>query len=114
MVSGELEGRGCGGMSQPKPWSMNEYGRVFDATKEPAILSGFSLSCGYSPAGCTPEQNDAEIVGAANCHADLLAALEDMYSGWLYIRKMHGDLYGVGWDRAQEKAEAALKKARGE
>lgn len=51
------------------------------------------------------------LIGSA---PDLLAALEDMYSGWLYIRQVHGDLYGVGWDRAQEKAEAALKKARGE
>ena len=35
-------------------------------------------------------------------------ALEDMLSGWRYIRQSHGDLYGVGWDRAQDKAEAAL------
>ena len=35
-------------------------------------------------------------------------ALADMLAGWRYIRHSHGDLYGVGWDRAQEKAEAAL------
>jgi len=35
-------------------------------------------------------------------------ALEDMLAGWRYIRRWHGDLYGVGWDRAQHKAEAAL------
>ena len=44
----------------------------------------------------------------------LLEALEDMLSGWKYIRETHGDLYGVGWDRAQEKAEAAIAKATGE
>ena len=44
----------------------------------------------------------------------LYEALEDMLSGWKYIRKYHGDLYGVGWDRAQDKAEAALAQARGE
>jgi hypothetical protein len=38
----------------------------------------------------------------------LREALTDMLSGWRYIRETHGDLYGVGWDRAQEKAIAAL------
>jgi len=36
------------------------------------------------------------------------AALADMLAGWRYIRDSHGDLYGVGWDRAQDKAERAL------
>jgi hypothetical protein len=44
-------------------------------------------------------------------NAELLEALKDMHSGWKYIRETHGDLYGVGWDRAQEKAEAAIAKA---
>lgn len=44
---------------------------------------------------------------------ELLEALEDMLSGWKYIRESHGDLYGVGWDRAQDKAEEAVRKARG-
>ena len=35
-------------------------------------------------------------------------ALRNMLSGWKYIRSVHGDLYGVGWDRAQSKAETAL------
>ena len=35
-------------------------------------------------------------------------ALEDMLSGWKYIRESHGDLYGVGWDRAESKAVKAL------
>ena len=35
-------------------------------------------------------------------------ALKDMLSGWKYIRTQYGDLYGVGWDRAEEKATAAL------
>ncbi len=39
-------------------------------------------------------------------------ALQDMLSGWRYIRKVHGDLYGVGWDRAQAKAEKALEGAK--
>ncbi|UWX68851.1 hypothetical protein [Burkholderia gladioli] len=43
--------------------------------------------------------------------AELVEALRDMLSGWRYIRQSHGDLYGVGWDRAQNKAETALEKA---
>lgn len=45
---------------------------------------------------------------------DLLEALQDMLSGWKYIREQHGDLYGVGWDRAHDKAQAAINKALGE
>ena len=41
-------------------------------------------------------------------NAALRDALRDMLSGWKYIRNTHGDLYGVGWDRAQQKAEAAI------
>lgn len=39
----------------------------------------------------------------------LQAALRDMLTGWRYIRETHGDLYGVGWDRAEDKARAALQ-----
>jgi hypothetical protein len=53
---------------------------------------------------------DASLIASA---PDLLAALEDMLNGWKYIRSTHGDLYGVGWDRAQDKAEAAIAKAEG-
>ena len=38
-------------------------------------------------------------------------ALMDALSGWKYIRHSHGDLYGVGWDRVQDKLEAILRKA---
>lgn len=54
---------------------------------------------------------DARYVVAVK---DLADALEDMLAGWRYIRQHHGDLYGVGWDRAQTAAEAALSRARGE
>lgn len=42
----------------------------------------------------------------------LRAAAEDALSGWRYIRRHHGDLYGVGWDRVENALIAAL--ARGE
>jgi hypothetical protein len=45
---------------------------------------------------------------------ELLDALKDMHGGWEYIRETDGDLYRVGWDRAQKKAEAAIAKAEGE
>jgi hypothetical protein len=56
---------------------------------------------------------DHEVTRLKIEKAELLEALEDMLSGWRYIRQQHGDLYGVGWDRAQDKAESAIAKARG-
>lgn len=40
----------------------------------------------------------------------LRAALVDMLAGWRYVRETHGDLPGVGWDRAEAKAREALKE----
>ncbi|EMM0835508.1 hypothetical protein RVV06_001498 [Enterobacter ludwigii] len=54
---------------------------------------------------------DANLIVAA---PDLLEALQDMLSGWKHIRAMHGDLYGIGWDRAQDKAQSAISKALGD
>ena len=54
---------------------------------------------------------NARLIAAA---PELLEALQDMLSGWKYIRETHGDLYGVGWDRAQNKAQSAIAKATGE
>ncbi|UOD28750.1 hypothetical protein INH39_25415 [Massilia violaceinigra] len=48
---------------------------------------------------------------APSVQAELVEALRDMLSGWRYIRQSHGDLYGVGWDRAENKASAALERA---
>jgi len=43
--------------------------------------------------------------------AELVAALTDMRAGWRYIRDVHGDLPGVGWDRCEQSATAALANA---
>lgn len=59
----------------------------------------------------TISKDDAALIAAA---PEMLKALEDILSGWLYIRQVHGDLSEVGWDRAQEKAESAIRKARDE
>lgn len=64
----------------------------------------------------TPDQS-ARIAALENSLAErdrvieqARVALEDMNNGWKYIRRAHGDLYGVGWDRAEGKADAALRK----
>ena len=43
---------------------------------------------------------------------EILNALKDALNGWKYIREVHGDLYGVGWDRVQDRLEAILRKAQ--
>ena len=50
-----------------------------------------------------------ELVRAARA---ALAALEDILNGWKYIRRSHGDLYGVGWDRAESKAATSIDALR--
>lgn len=57
------------------------------------------------------DEANARLIAAA---PDLLAALKDMASGWRYIRRVHGNLSGVGWDRAQSAAEAAIAAAEGD
>tara|TARA_R110000868_G_scaffold52833_2_gene166405 strand:- start:1720 stop:1980 length:261 start_codon:yes stop_codon:yes gene_type:complete len=52
----------------------------------------------------------AELRRLHEVNQELLEALKDMNSGWKYIRHSYGDLYGVGWDRAQGKADAAIAK----
>lgn len=53
----------------------------------------------------------AELRRLHASNAQMLAALQDINAGWKYIRRFHGDLYGVGWDRAQNKADAAIDAA---
>ena len=65
----------------------------------------------FCPA-CYNERSDTErIYLAVKTQPALLAACKDMLSGWRYIRETHGDLYGVGWDRAQTAAESAIAAA---
>lgn len=57
-------------------------------------------------------QQEAEIARLRAINAELLAALEDMLSGWRYIREVHGDLYGVAWDRVETAYRTAIKRAK--
>jgi len=41
-------------------------------------------------------------------NARLRGALADMHAGWRYIRLNYGDLSGVGWERCDAAARAAL------
>jgi len=44
-------------------------------------------------------------------HARLLEdALLDAVSGLRYVRQNHGNLYGVGFDRVEEKSDKALER----
>jgi len=67
----------------------------------------------YPGRNCLKGESEANAQ-LAMAAPDLLEALQDLLSGWKYIRAQHGDLYGVGWDRAQDKAQAAISKALGE
>lgn len=57
---------------------------------------------------------NAHLIAAA---PELYEALEAMLAGWRYAMTFIArqcDLDGVGWKNAENKAEAALAKARGE
>ena len=52
---------------------------------------------------------DKELVSELDREVkDLAVAATDMLAGWRYIRQAHGDLYGVGWDRAENAMTMAL------
>ena len=51
----------------------------------------------------------ASLAAATAREGRLREALEDALGGWRYIRRYHGDLPGVGWDRVENAATAALK-----
>ena len=85
------------GKFTPGPWTVEPY--AYGRSDCKVIMS----SC-ERVAESVLEANARLIASAPAMHA----ALEDMLAGWKYIRQHHGDLYGVGWDRCQQSAEAAL------
>lgn len=103
----------------PGPWVVSDSQDEVSVCMGTAIDSPYEYTCGHvwqTPDVYWSEADKEDIANAQLIAAapDLYEALEDMLSGWKYIRESHGDLYGVGWDRAQNKARAALAKARGE
>lgn len=45
---------------------------------------------------------------------ELRTTLNDALAGWRYIRANHGDLYGVGWDRVENRLNSALAALEGD
>jgi len=116
----------------PGPWWTDEYGglRHGSARENDTVpVEGVALISGSldSPrvrqaranrdllleAGTVFHNTGLSPVQLVEMVKELKEALRDMNAGWDYIRRTHGDLYGVGWDRCEEKASAALAKCEG-
>lgn len=95
----------------PGPWEWvqykSEWGGVWLFSGDVPVID--YDGCGSHDTLCSGP--DRHLIASA---PELLDALEDMLSGWRYIREVHGDLYGVSWDRAESAASAAIAKAKGE
>lgn len=52
-------------------------------------------------------------VRKAHYHDQLVCVLKDALGGWRYIRDVHGDLYGVGWDRVEDAIRDILSEIDG-
>lgn len=66
---------------------------------------GHSVTCDYGKtAFTTAERIKAELEG----RPELIAAATDALSGWRYLRKHHGDLPGVAWDRVETALTESL------
>lgn len=93
---------GCGKQITDPNWTGHiQYG-------QPARLYHVSCAPPIDGSMTAPESqrpNEPNLLAQRDA---LREALTDMLSGWRYIRQNHGDLYGVGWDRAEDKARAAL------
>jgi hypothetical protein len=88
-----------------------EYVRDRDSLRQHVVLFHYGVEGTVPYRSVMPDAKTGRLCAASQ---DLLDALRDMLSGWRYIRSSHGDLYGVGWDRAQSAAEAAIAKATGQ
>lgn len=106
----------------PGPWQYANNGYYFtirpvnNRSGKPGFFASFAdvhagaeYQYDYAP---TPEEAKANalLISAA---PEMYEALKDILSGWKYIRMAHGDLPGVGWNRAQKAAESAISKAEG-
>ena len=88
-----------------RPWTDGPW-RLWGHASPSRVIASASAFVAQTVAG--NDTANARLISAA---PDLAEALIDMLSGWRYIRETHGDLYGVGWDRAEDNARAALAKA---
>lgn len=107
----------------PGPWFVSEDDRDgMEWNRHIAIdPDGENRICFMAHGG--PERDDEFEANACLIAAapELYEALTDALAGLRYIREHYhdertatGDLYGVGFDRVEGKAQAALAKVRGE
>lgn len=97
----------------PGPWRVGDGSFVIGNHPAPGITGSDDVHHYGGHLICeSVSQANARLIAAA---PDLLEALKDILSGWRYIRQdaAHQSIYGVGWDRAQQAAEAAIAKAEG-
>lgn len=109
-------------MSTPEPRPCEELGDDFMfadtyIARGDKLIGEVRMQRGGKDTGFPSVECEREML--ANAHLivaapELFDALEDALSGWRYIREQHGDLYGVGWERVETAARAALAKAKGE
>lgn len=97
-------------MSEPE---FSLTARMLDRAEEIAVVE-ITRPGGGRTSFFLPNEDADDLLSAINSHAGLLEACEDMLSGWRYIRQVHGDLAGVGWDRAEQAAIAAIRAAEPE
>jgi hypothetical protein len=102
---------------KPTHWVSQEFARRLERERDEweakYIQQNKDLGCEMMDPNGTiwdyAKKVQTEITTVTAQRDRLAEALRDMLSGWRYIRKVHGDLYGVGWDRAQTKADEALQ-----
>lgn len=104
----------------PGPWATDDPYIVYAMNGKEVVYLAKTLDLdttaakSFDNAAFIAAANPAVVLELIETQRVLVEAVRDMLEGWRYIRSTHGDLYGVGWDRAQDKAEAAYKRATGE
>jgi hypothetical protein len=64
---------------------------------------------GFRVPNCAERVALRAVLAAASPNPEIMReALSDALAGWRYIRQHHGDLYGVAWDRVEQKLTEAL------
>lgn len=94
---------------QRRSWIRGETGRDPGPHPLAAEVQSLRTECGGQRIAI--DEMTAEITRLPARVAELVEALHDMRAGWRYIRREHGDLYGVGWDRCEHSATAAIERA---
>jgi hypothetical protein len=95
-----------------RPWREEEWGSEPGRYPREVEIANSQLIAAAPTMLTLLESQAATIAELEDELAGLRNAATDAYYGWRYIRANHGDLYGVGWDRVENKLEAVLTKSR--